>query len=527
MRRASLSTLSGKDFDVVVVGGGINGASATQALAADGFDVLMVETRDFGAGASSKSARMMHFGLRYLDRGEPLLNYLKNPAWFWKQCRRARDTMQHRAQLVRDMPERVLPYTMYLPVYREDFVAPWQIDAGLKLINAISKTDVPAEWRRLEPAEYRKLPFVRDCRDHERLQAVFAITEHRYDWPERITADYVLDAARMGATCRNYTSLAHFERAENGRIRLLLEDTREPGVQAEVTAARMVNAAGAWIDQVLHSSGLTKTTQIAGTKGVHAAVRLPAEYRDQGFAHFTRDSYPFYALPWRDLHYIGPTETHFSGDPATAKTDERDLDWLIEEANRMMPGLRLTRDSILYHWVGVRPMPHIPGYRGKQNLVPEFHTHDAEGFPDILSVPGGPLMLHRFTGQRMAKIASNNLDQRGSRTQPSYKTRRLRENTNSAPVLSACPEIRFEHLKDIAREELVVSLSDVLLRRTGLVWTGALTPSVVRSAALSIAEELNWAEDEIETQVSECLRDLKSQIHTTTEDTQNEPHAAE
>ena len=102
--RPALDDIAGRVFDVAVIGGGINGTHTAQTLVAQGYSVLLVEAQDFGSGASGRSGRLMHYGLRYLDRGEPLWNYFKNPGWFIRQCGRARDTMLHRAEMVRDMP---------------------------------------------------------------------------------------------------------------------------------------------------------------------------------------------------------------------------------------------------------------------------------------------------------------------------------------------------------------------------------------------------------------------------------------
>lgn len=517
--RPDLDLLDRQHYDVAVIGGGINGASAAQELTAKGYKVLLIDAADFGSGASSKSARMMHFGLRYLDRGEPLVNYFKNPMWFIRQCLRARATMRHRAELVRDMPERVVPYTMYVPVYRSDYVSPWQLSAGLHLINLLSRTDVPAEWRRLSAQELKTTPFVAQARDRDDLQAVFAVTEHRYDWPERLVADYMLDAARMGADCRNYTRLDQLKRSPSGYVELFLSDTLDTNRKACVTATRVINSTGAWIDQVLNASGLTATRQIAGTKGVHAAIELPDQFRGQAFAHFTDKSYPFYFLPWRHLHYIGPTETHFEGDPSKVRATEDDLNWLVNQANRMLPGIGLTRDDLVYHWAGVRPMPHIPNYKGKQNLVPQFHTHEEGGFPDVLSVPGGALMMHRFTGRKAAEIATKGVAPSRDKQQADYRSRQPRTNTNSAPMIAVEGNIRWAHLQDIALEELPETLADILLRRTGLVWTGELSRNVIERAAEEVAEVMNWSPDRIQHEIRQCIEQLRNNhLHTGAQD---------
>jgi len=508
-RRPNLASLDGRVFDVVVAGGGINGASTAQELAAKGYSVLLVEAGDFGSGASSRSGRLMHFGLRYLDRGEPVWNYLRNPGWFVRQCLRARTTMRHRQLVVRDMPERLVPFRMYFPIYEDDHTAPWQIEAGLRLINLMSRSDPPAQYRRLPRCDYMHTPFVREARNPDRLRAVYELIEYRYDWPERLTADYMLDARRMGAVCRNYTRLEKIERDSDGALCLSLRDSLDAEAGARVTARRLVNMTGAWINRVLEQAGVSTRKYVIGTKGAQIAVRLPREYHGLGFAHFTDESYPFYAQPWRDIHYFAPTETPFEGDPSDVRVTEEDMEWLLHQANRIFPGLGLRRSDVVYHIAGVRPMPYVEGYKGKQNLVPVYHRHDRDGYPDIVSVPGGALMMHRFTGREAARRATRGLRPGNQPQRPNYATRSLAVTPNSPPVVPGEKAVRLANLVDIARHEMPVELSDILLRRTGLIWTGELDRTGLTRAAEAVAPEMGWSEQDCRDQVEKCLTQIR------------------
>ena len=516
MTRSTLSSLDAYTFDVVVIGSGINGASAAQHLVADGYSVLLIEAQDFGAGASSRSSRLMHFGLRYLDRGEPLWNYLTNPGWFITQCGRARGTMKHRAELVRTMPERMIPYTMHIPVYEEDHVAPWQMSSALHLINLLGGGELPICWQQLKSTDYPTTPLVSLARDQDRLQGVFSVEEYYYDWPERLVVDYAMDAIRMGAVCRTYTKAVGFEHKDNA-WNIELQDVLEPGSRASIQARQVLNTAGPWIDRVLQSAGKPVRRQIAATKGTHAAVRLPEEYRNHAFAHFNRKAYPFYICPWRDLHYIGPTETAFSGDPADVRASEEDIRFLIDETNHMLPGLELNPKQILFHWSGVRPMPFIPGYQGKQNLIPEFNDHADDGLPNFLSIPGGPLMVHRFTGRRAAVEVGKQISPSGPKQTPSYATREFSGNVDSPPVNPAYPNVRLSHLQELAREEQPVSLADLLLRRAGLGWSEGLSIDVAREAAATVAEIMQWDDSDINREV-EAYREFVTEHFKNTVD---------
>ncbi len=516
MTREPISTLENAAFDVAVIGGGINGASAAQHLAAEGFTVLLIDRDDFGSGASSRSSRLMHFGLRYLDRGEPLWNYFANPGWFIRQCRRARDTMRHRAELVTTAPGVMKPFPMFVPVYDTGHVAPWQMAAGFRLINAIGGGEVPVDWQRIARKDWPATPFIAAARDHHRLRAMFSFIEYQYDWPERLVADYAMDARRLGAVCRNYTEVTAFRR-DGDLWTLDLHDTAAPG-EARVRARQIVNAAGPWIDRVLRGAGADVKQQVAATKGSHVMIRLGEAFRGQGFASFNRLGYPFYCLPWRDLHFVGPTETHFHDDPADVRVTAEEIEFLLDEANHMLPGLALTRDRVLFHWAGVRPMPHIPGYKGKQNLIPEFNDHAAAGLPNVLSVPGGPLMVHRQTGRRTAAEVRRMIAPSGAAGCPDYATRHFAEDTNSPPVNRRYPEIRLTHLQTMAREEMPVSLVDLIFRRAGLGWTDGLSCDEARRAAEAVASDLGWDNARVDREVGAYTEFVREHFLTTSGD---------
>lgn len=525
LTRPTLPQIDQSEFDVIVIGGGINGASAVQHLAAEGYSALLVEANDYGSGASSRSSRLMHYGLRYLDRGEPLLNYVMNPLWFLKQCKRARKTMRHRADLVRTMPERMKAYKMLIPVYRDDYAAPWQLKVGLSLINVISRTDCPVKWRQLSAAEVSHTPFVREARDIDNLKAVFEVEEFYFDWPERLVADYVFDAMRMGAVCRNYTHVDKLLR-EDGKWRVELTDPHS-SENAVVRGTYVVNATGPWIDDLLGES-LPKPVprQVAATKGTHAFIRLPEEYQGICFAHFNSNSYPFYVSPWRDLHYIGPTETHWEGDPSNVRATDWDANFLVNETNRMLPGLNLMQKDILFFWSGVRPMPHIPGYDGKQNLIPEFNTHEDAGFPNILSIPGGPLMVHRFTGQEAASVVKRSINPSRARQIPGYISRRFGGTPNSPPVHDKYSDIRLSNLVEIAVQEHVEKLQDIVLRRSGLVWTDDAAMNEIDAIAEIVAPALGWSDERKKSEIEATRAFITDNFLTFHPEQENTPRCA-
>lgn len=507
--RPSISELQDQNFDILIVGGGINGSSAAQQLTAKGFSVLLVDKADFGSGASSKSSRLMHFGLRYLDRGEPLLNYFLNPLWFFKQCKRARNTMMHRSELIQSMPERMKPFPMHVPVYRDSFVKPWQMSFGMKLINRLGGKAKSVNWRKLSLQEIETTPFVSEARNRSDLLGVYSFEEYQIDWPERLVADYLCDARKMGLQSRNYAEVTNLQIQDDKTWKIHLDDNLVAGESAEVSARFVVNTAGPWIDKVLSNGPKKIRQQIKATKGTHVAVKLPEKYARHGFAHFNRKGYPFYILPWRDFHFIGPTETEWNGDPTIARGTESEIEEILEDTNYVLPGLDISKKDILYHWTGIRPMPHIPGYTGKQNLIPEFNHHDADGVKNIMSIPGGPLMVHRFTGRRIASEVEKKITPSGTASIPEYSGLHLTTNTNSPAANPAYPDTRLFHLKKMANEEQPASLIDLMFNRAGLGWTPGMSVENLETVAHAVAPEMGWGP----TRIADEIQEYKSYIN--------------
>ncbi|HIM44646.1 MAG TPA: FAD-dependent oxidoreductase, partial [Alphaproteobacteria bacterium] len=357
--RTPLTELDGAKFDVAVIGAGVNGASAAQHLAAAGFTTLLVEQNDFASGSSSRSSRLLHCGLRYLAPGTSMWEFAFHPRRLMKALTMARQAMVARSQMVRETPERVRAMTFSYPIYKEMPYAPWQIDLAFKILKRLGPKDVPLDYRRLSRAEARQKPLLKWLRDIDALKGIARFREYRFDWPERIALDAVLDAARLGAVVRNHTALAGLEQEASGNWRLTLADGPD-GSEATVMARAVVNTAGIWIDRVNRMADAKVGRRITGTKGIHCMFRLPPECADQGIASMNRDDEPFYCVPWRGLHYVGPTEMLYDGDIDDIRPEEEEIEWLLAEANHLLPGAEFKRENMLFAWAGVRPLTYDP-----------------------------------------------------------------------------------------------------------------------------------------------------------------------
>ena len=208
------------------------------------------------------------------------------------------------------------------------------------------------------------------------------------------------------------------------------------------------------MDELLRDASRTAQRKIFGTKGCHLVVRLPEGCAGAGIASLNSRNEPLYCLPWRDLHYVGPTETAYEGDPDRVFVTPAEADDLLSEANRLLPGLRLTAADVRMSWAGVRPLTYDPDVPfGNRSRV--IHDLAQDGVPDAFAMTAGPVMTHRSAGREMTRLVAQRLAPSRAAKAPDYATRE----------------------RDGAEHAMTVA--DVIFRRGGTAWTGPVAGDTV------------------------------------------------
>ncbi len=487
----------------------MNGASAAQHLAGAGYSVLLVDKGDYCSGSSSRSSRLLHCGLRYLAPGGSLWDFALHPSQLTTALTMAREAMLCRRQFVQTAPERTRAMTFHFPIWRDGVYRSWQVELALRILAALAPGDIPLDQRRLSPEEARRTPLVNALRDMEKLDGVAAFREYQFEWPERICMDAVLDAERLGARVRNYTAATRLAR-EGSTWRVNLSDALELSAEAEVTASVVLNMAGIWIDRVNRSAAETVGRKITGTKGVHIMVQLPPECAGNGVATLNRLHEGLYCVPWRGMHYFGPTETLFEGNPDDVWPTEEEIEWLIGEANHLLPSLNLKRSDVIFAWAGVRPLTYDPALpKGKRSR--DIHDLSHEGLPNVFAMTAGPVMTHRSAGTAMVKAVRTKIAPKRSVQPVSYEARRFPENQNSPPLLDDYTSIKLADLRHAASHEHVTNLVDLLFRRVGAGWTKSMAAGASQRAADAVSDILGWDEGRIAAEVAAYRDYLKRQ----------------
>ncbi len=380
------------DYDVTVIGAGIHGAGVAQAAAAAGHRVLVLEQYERPArGSSSRSSKLIHGGLRYLESGQFGL---------------VRECLRERALLLRNAPHlvRLLPFC--IPVYRHTRRRPWKIGLGLWLYRLLGGG--PFRRHGADPADE-----LLDGLRREALDALFCYADAQTD-DARLTEAVLASAGELGAEVRLG---ARFESAQLGQEGCTLV-FRGGDATSRLTTRVLVNAAGPWANRVLATITPAQRPQpVELVQGTH--IRVPGRLQRVYYLEAPQDGRAVFVMPWRDAVLIGTTETPYQGDPAAVRPLEREIDYLLAVHNQYFEQ-RLTRDDVQDAFAGLRVLPAGDGHafsRPRETLL----VTDRRRRPRLVTLYGGKLTAYRATAETLMRKLRASLPRR----RPVADTRRL------------------------------------------------------------------------------------------------------
>lgn len=468
--------------DVAVVGAGIAGCAAARELANAGYDVVLLDRSDFGAATSSRSSRNLYCGLAYLKPDYPLWQIPFRPFDMLRRIRMCWTTMHCRAEMVRDMPERLMLLPYYFPYRNKQPVPSWIIHLGFRLIS-LFEDGVPLAYRRMPVAEAAtKSPLVGGMRPG--LSSVGYLEEYQYRWAERICVDTALEAERCGATVRTYTKVTGITPGDDGwTLTTSAMPPRNSGTET-IRAKAIINATGPWIDSLLAGSN-SPQHHVAKLKGVNLLVKLPDSYRGQGLQTFSShaEGLGLYLMPWGEYHFIGPTESHVSDDPDAARVTTEEIRYLLAETNAIFPDLNLTPKDVIHGWCGVRPWSTDDG--GKPTAPVRVREH--AGWTNIFSLTGVTIMVNRHGGRLARRAIEARLRPSKTPLPPGAKRQHGRSFEDEA--------INAAQIADIINREHVFTLEDLMRRRLPFGWEADLGLSKLDAVSRIAAQHLGWDEE--------------------------------
>ncbi|RKI02984.1 glycerol-3-phosphate dehydrogenase [Corallococcus sp. AB030] len=392
-RADRLRALGSESFDLLVIGGGVTGAGAARDAALRGLKVALVEREDFASGTSSRSSRLIHGGLRYLEHGHLGLVF---------------ESSIERRRLLHLAPHLVRPLAFIWPVYEGARVPRWKLNAGLMLYDALSLFRNVKAYQRLSLKQLVEAePGIRS----EGLKGGARYYDAATD-DARLTLANALGASEAGAVVLNHASVKRLV-LEDGKVKGAVVMDHLTGLEHTVHARAVVNATGPWSDEIrqLDSSQQERTgPAVRGSKGVHIAVpRSRLNIGDALTLLSPVDGRVMFILPADAFTLIGTTETATRAHPAEVRASEADVAYLLSSANAFFPEANLTREDMVSAWAGIRPLA-ASGYHGNSDAGSASREHSIDVSPSgVLAISGGKLTTFRVMARDVVNAVERHL----------------------------------------------------------------------------------------------------------------------
>jgi glycerol-3-phosphate dehydrogenase len=473
-------------FDVLVIGGGITGAGIARDAAMRGLSVAIIDKSDWGSGTSSRSSRLIHGGIRYLEHGQIGL---------------VRESVKERETLLRIASHLVKPLEFTWPVYRGARLPKWKLRAGLTAYDLLAGVGRLRRHQSLGAADVLEHE---PCLRRDNLVGGASYYDASTD-DSRMTLANVQSAVMHGAVAVNYARMSSLTETRDHVDGAIVRDQLGDG-EARVRARCIVSATGPW--------------QARGTKGSHIAVqRHRIGNRSAVTLISPLDGRVMFVIPGGDQAIVGTTDTFTTETPDEVKTTEADVDYLLASANSYFPEARLKPDDVMAAWSGIRPLASAPPGADPSSISREHHIDVASN--GVITVSGGKLTTYRSMAEETVDELTKALGVRKPECTTAHEELPGGDrNARRAALESNDPELARSLLHGLsytcsdialaANEEMAVTLADVMVRRTHIAFE--LTDHGIGAAdsvAHVMAEVLRWNDATTRSRTAAYAGDVK------------------
>jgi len=542
--KGGLADIDGRPFDLVVIGGGMAGAGIARDAALRGYRTLLLERKDFAFGTTSRSSKLIHGGLRYLELFDFGL---------------VRESLRERERLARLAPHLVRPLPFLVPVYRGAKRGMFMIRAGMKLYDLLTPGKRTEHYRTISRSETVRLERYLEPQD---LRGSGYYFDDLLLLPERLCLENILSAQRWGASVYNYAEVVGIRKvapsaerrapsAESGKWEVEARGVLD-GATARVTARVVVNATGPWADHVRRLAGVDGGRRcVRTTKGIH--LLLPHITDHAVYIAAKRDDRMFFVIPWQQFTLVGTTDTDFSGDLDRLAATREEVQYLMRETQRVFPTAKMREEDIAYTYSGVRPLSFEEGKSASavsraHKVLPEgdsgtflsitgtkltcFRSLAEEAVDQVgrlLSRPA-PCRTHRLAldgsdgeetlevrlwadvpdlGRRSGLEAgqAQNLLNTYGRRYPAVLAMAGRSSEMKERLCGQNPDIRAQLVYAVEHER-TETLADFLLRRTGIGTSPCLGKDCCEQIALWMAELKGWSRERVDRELRDYLDEI-------------------
>ena len=384
-RAADLQRLQQQNFDLLIIGGGINGAGVARDAASRGMRVALVEAQDFASGTSSRSSKLVHGGIRYLENFEFGLVF---------------EALSERARLFDMAPHLVHPLRFVLPVYRGDRVGMTKLGLGMAAYDFLSTYEAPELHERLDAGEtMERLPLL----NPHGLQGSYVYSDAYMD-DDRLVIESLRAAYQDGAVLCSYVRAAEPEWSGDKITGIHCVDEKS-GQKFLVRAKHIVGSVGPWTDRYFSQVLPQWQKKLRPTKGIHITVDRKRVNMQQAVVMVSNDQKRIvFGIPRHEMTIFGTTDTDFPGDPAQVRAEPEDIRYVLELVNQYFPGAELSERDILASYAGVRPLV----FDGAESEGKTSREHEIWHLPQGISlVAGGKYTTYRKIAEEMTEQVLN------------------------------------------------------------------------------------------------------------------------
>jgi len=504
--------LGGQHFQVAVIGGGIVGVAIARECARAGKRTLLVEQLDFGSGTTSRTSRMIS-ALRVLEGNDLAL---------------AREMLRERDRFVRERSHLVYPAHFLMAVPDGSPRSSMAVRAGVWLYRKLVGARIDAAGYELERKKLER------ALDAGRKWSLYEYEDAQCEFPERMVAEWLMEAISAGAVVRNHMQVLGVDLA-NGRARGLLLRDWHSNREEKIEATWIVNATGPWADRLCQRSSIKlRRPMVSGVRGSHIVVSRFPGAPDTGVYCEGLDGRPLHILPWNDQILVGATEVADNSDPSKTIPTLDEIEYLMHSLIRLFPKSRLSPQDVRHAFAGIQGHP----YEGKNEAAKlswryEIHDHESEGVARMMSVVGGSLAtaasvardcalrlgIRLGTGKAAAAVdgsaiqplidhwtselaAAGCIGEDSARAIVEWHGQRAEQIARMARSSAELRTPLCPHSQHIVAEavhaylhEGAVTLADVLLRRVPVALGACWSEACSREAALRVGAVLGWTDE--------------------------------
>jgi glycerol-3-phosphate dehydrogenase len=505
--------LAGQHFQVAVIGGGIMGVALARECARAGKRTLLVEQHDFASGTTSRSSRLLS-GLRPLEQGELAF---------------ARESLRERATLLRERSHLARPAHFLLALNPQSARSALSARTALWLYRRMAGQAADSSGFEMERKKLER------ALDAGQRWSIFDYEDAQCEFPERLVAEWLLEAIAAGAVARNHTQVMAVDVA-HGRARGLLLRDWTRNTEEKIEATWVINASGPWVDRVCQRSSVkTRRPMVSGVRGSHIVLpQFPGAPSTAVYSEAV-DGRPLYVIPWNEQILVGATHVPDSSDPSKVHPVADEVDYLLRSLVAIFAKARVSANDIRHAFAGIRALPFSAKDQGdttgKQHYL---HDHEKDGVKRLISVVGGNLAtaasvardcarqigiravepkaaapadggtLALLMDEYVAEIANaGGLGEEASRAMAEWHGPRAMEIARQARTsfemrTPLCPHSQHivAEAVEAYRNECAVTLGDVLLRRVPVALGPCWSETCSREAALRVAAVMGWNEEE-------------------------------